>query len=333
MLTSDVIRGELDEATAAELEAFLSAAKANYRQRPDWQRANPGTDFLWCLSRDDGRIVASSLVELPSSALFFDRHANLVRGPVVVESGTSDYLVRHLEHLADGLRNDATAITRYPWAGSQALPDEWQAGPYVAFNTGTVRVPVLADEGEQWRTLRRSTRTAINRGRREEMSIHSLESADELDRFTAAFNRFAASRSITGLDEGLLARLAASGIDLVVLQAEHDNETAGGAAFVSAGGRLIYEWGFTEASKIEAGLPVIHGLIWAGIAAARERALDTVDLGGYWKERGPTDPNNRFKLGFSKDIEDFGPAQRLVLRPGAYRIGAAVRKLAALRPS
>lgn len=50
-------------------------------------------------------------------------------------------------------------------------------------------------------------------------------------------------------------------------------------------------------------MPLSHILHWEGIQLAKKEGYRRYDFGGYWDEAGDCNPINRFKLGFSKQID------------------------------
>jgi lipid II:glycine glycyltransferase (peptidoglycan interpeptide bridge formation enzyme) len=60
-------------------------------------------------------------------------------------------------------------------------------------------------------------------------------------------------------------------------------------------------------------------LHWHAILWARENGYRYYDFGGYWEVRGDADPINRFKTGFSKEIQRFVPEHVLLIKPLAAK--------------
>ena len=84
---------------------------------------------------------------------------------------------------------------------------------------------------------------------------------------------------------------------------QHDGRQVAGIALMPAGNRVIYEWGFSGSDPGDRKLPLSHRLHWEAMCWARKSGFQFYDMGGFWVDRGDQDPINRFKLGFSSEIQ------------------------------
>jgi len=102
----------------------------------------------------------------------------------------------------------------------------------------------------------------------------------------------------------------------------YENNIIGGEIFLCSGNRYIYYKGAADPEYRK--LPITHMAIWQGVKDAHE--LDGVsifDLGGYNIFADETDQIyfiNRFKEGFTKEIEFFPKTQYYIFNPLRYQL-------------
>ena len=188
----------------------------------------------------------------------------------------------------------------------------------------TVMIDILESEEEQWRQLRRSTRTAINKGKRLGLSVSTASDLTSFTRFSDHYSAFAEKREIAPLSAERIVNIhnAFKGRAMhrpYLVSAKLKNETLGQALMMPGIGSLIYEWGWTRSDSNATSIPVTHSLIWQAIQWCRQSGIQALDLGGYWIERGSNDSINFFKTGFSKNIVGCGNTYECPLDNLSYR--------------
>ncbi|MDJ0757891.1 MAG: GNAT family N-acetyltransferase [Woeseiaceae bacterium] len=196
----------------------------------------------------------------------------------------------------------------------------------------TIVAPVLESNELQWRSLRRSFRTSVNKSRRQQLSLIDSRSKESFLEFSRHFNEFASQRNLAPLSADVVSSIFDRYAQLdppavLLVQAKRSEAILGGILLVRNRDRLIYEWGWTAPHDVTQGTPVMHPLFWRAFEIARERDINSIDLGGYWSELGHEDPINHFKLGISKSVVRILPEHVYVMSPLLYGFRSHLRKL------
>jgi len=167
--------------------------------------------------------------------------------------------------------------------------------------------------------LRRSLITQLNKAERINLAAKICENPNEFVQFFEHLNFF---RSKKGLDpigkenlDYLFQNVFKNQKKGIILYTELDNSMLAGITLFRSGNRIIYEWGFSSFKNAHRKLPLSHILHWEGIKWAKKEGYSFYDFGGYWADKGNTDPINRFKTGFSNLIQNVPPAQIFYFRP------------------
>jgi lipid II:glycine glycyltransferase (peptidoglycan interpeptide bridge formation enzyme) len=316
-----------NEETEQEVAEFLANNSAShYRQSFDWVRAVGEKDYRLFVTREDGAISAVSFVEILRSRLTFISDARIARGPV---SRDERALVSHLGDLEDKLNWPLFALRISPFVppGSVSLPPSWRRMRNSSFYSSTLIFDTRNTVEELWRQLRRSTRTAINKSRKAGLNIVRCREASQFADFVTRFNDFAQQRGIAKIDDSMASGLAEHFADqALLLEIRRDEQPLAGALFLRNPNGLVYEFGWTAPASESDNLPLMHRLIWNAIEYCRKEHYSEFDLGGYWVDRGPEDPINHFKLGFSKQRRDYVVEHEIVLSPVWHKIRQAFRR-------
>jgi len=286
-----------------------------------------GKNFRLFVTRENGVISAVSFVEILRSRLPFLSDARIARGPVFRDERA---LISHLAGLEDKLNVPLFALRISPFVppGSVSLPHFWRPVRNSSFYSSTLVFNTRKTVEELWRQLRRSTRTAINKSRTAGLSVIRCREASQFAEFVTRFNEFAERRGIARIDASISSGLAEHFSDrTLLLEIRRGQQPLAGALFLRNPNGLVYEFGWTAPPSERDKLPLMHRLIWEAIEYCRKENYSELDLGGYWVARGPKDPINYFKLGFSKLRRDYILEHEIVLSPVWHRFRQLLRQL------
>ncbi len=324
----------LDSETEARIARFIASLDSHhYRQTPAWLQADKTRRYRVFVTEEATAITALSFAAEAGSRLPGLGRIDVVRGPLFSSPAA---LNAHLDGMRSLLGRHYAELRINPFLppGSVLLDADagWQPSSSQNDYDATVLVAVLESEEAQWRSLRRSTRTAINKSRKLNYRIEQADSELQYRDFARQFNTFAAERGIGDLDEDTSAGLyqhfaAAKPTQAALLTAYTDNTALGAMLLLRNDDSWVYEWGWTNQAVAAQHLPVMHRLVWEAIELARREDCRFVDLGGYWTDRGASDPINHFKLGFSKTIRHYTASHSLVLSPVRHRIAKLIQTL------
>ena len=315
------------EETEQEIKAFLAGNDgSHYRQSFEWVRAAGERNFRLFVTRNEGIIIAVSFVETLRSRLPLVSDACIARGPVFSDERA---LVSHLADLEDELSRPFCALRISPFVprASVSLPPSWQPVRNSGLYSSTLILDTRTTVGELWRQLRRSTRTSINKSRTAGLNIVNLRESSQIAEFVVRFNEFARRRGIAKIEDSVssgLARFLAN--RTLLLEIRRGDKALAGALFLRNPKGFVYEWGWTAPVSERGNFPLMHRLIWEAIEYCRKENYTELDLGGYWVNRGPDDPINHFKLGFSKQRRDYAAEHEIILSPVRYETRQFLRK-------
>lgn len=288
----------------------------NFFQSPEWLNAiqHEGPRFIVSLDASEN-VVAYSLLTVARSKLHIPEAASVVRGPIAINFNA---MKLHTGDLLQFVQGDYASIRVNPCVAGSSLQEVEALLEGLGFRIctdpnhyqHTIIVPVLDSAELQWRSIRRSVRTAINKAKRLEIAITHDTDARSYHEFVKYFSRFAKTKGIAAPLPETMAYLQRSLSDdrttaTYLLSARSGDRLLGQMLLLNNTGSLAYEWGWSENVPDKPRVPIMHSLVWKALEICRDKDIAFVDLGGYWIERGPDDPNNHFKLGFSKSIEKF----------------------------
>lgn len=313
-------------------------AASHYQQLPEWGHWNAeGAEFSVVVSLDAGRVVASSLLRRRQVRWLGAAKYYVDRGPIVEHPRWCD---PHLGFLIDAVSRDGIWLSVSPYASGAergVILQGLRAAGFVPEDLGghyraSVLLALGADVDALRRGFRRSLKAQLNRALRSGIEVREWEDETDFTAFAAAHNQLAEARGFSGLAPATATRmaraLARNPSRGTLLLACHRGERVGGILVLRSGPRVTYAYGYSDQSPEQRQLPLTHLLQWAAIQWAKESGARLYDLGGYWAQRGDSDPLNRFKTGFSKRIEEFVPEHVLYLRP---RLAAALMRVRRLR--
>lgn len=325
--TSEIVLPASAE-TEQEISAFLANnISAHYRQTFEWIRAVGEKNFRLFVTREDGAIIAASFVEILRSRLPIVSDARVARGPI---SRDERALVSHLADLEKKLKWSIFALRISPFVPprSVSFPHFWRPVRNSSFYSSTLIFKTRNTVEEHWRQLRRSTRTAINKSRTAGLDVVRCREASQFAKFVARFNDFAERQGIAKIDNSMSSGLAEHFADrALLLEIRRGEQRLAGALFFRNPNGLVYEFGWTASPTERNKLPLMHRLIWEATLYSQRHNYLELDLGGYWVDRGPKDPINHFKLGFSKLRRDYIIEQEIVLSPVFHKIRLLFRLL------
>jgi lipid II:glycine glycyltransferase (peptidoglycan interpeptide bridge formation enzyme) len=315
-----------------ELRQFFDCEQSvHYAQSLAWLDVLETQNTRLFISRNSRqKIVASSILSIVKGRFSRLSSLRIVRGPVAKDAQTA---ALHLQQLLPLVRNNGHSLIVNPFV-SGALASSY-AGELLRNGfqilkkpnqfSDTLIVPILSSSKEQWNSLRRSTRTAINKLNKAGAEINLLREASDYDSFSRKFSKFASERGISSLSQRMAFKIftAFANSDrqpAVLLSANWNGSSIGQILLMPITGSLIYEWGWLADPVARDKLPVMHSLLFFAIGICRDNGLKELDLGGYWMDRGADDPINQFKLGFTKDVRHYLPEYEYIISPSKYRI-------------
>jgi lipid II:glycine glycyltransferase (peptidoglycan interpeptide bridge formation enzyme) len=322
-----------DDVTRTRINDFLSGAPGiHYRQSFEWIDSQNDDSYRLFVTYRDSSLVALSFAKMLVSRLPGIVEIDILRGPVYLHQ---TYLKRHLLDLQSMLGNNFTSLRISPFRqfDSSILErcGDWKKCSAQRLYADTPIIKVFPTEREQWRLLRRSTRTAINKSKTLGLTIHNGNVQRDYRDFADRYNAFAKQRRLTQLAESqAIAIFRSKSLKTLLLTTHLKDRALGGILLVRNGPQLIYEWGWTDPDARKQRIPVMHGLVWHAINEARRESVSAIDLGGYWFDLGNNDPINHFKLGFSQDICSYSAEHCLVLSRWRHRMARSVRSLKSL---
>jgi lipid II:glycine glycyltransferase (peptidoglycan interpeptide bridge formation enzyme) len=316
---------------------LLKRQHAHFFQTPQWFNClRRGEESVVVLTKDVDEVVGSSVIRRRAIPLSGKAIYVIERGPVCVDE---HMLEVHLDQLIELLCKDAVAIRISPYPDTRLTVTyeavlrqlKWKpVGESSHMYDATLIVDLRQDLKAIQANLRRSLRTQLNKAKRTGIIVRHDTGIEDFEQFITGFNAMARDRGLATIKQEIATELAqlngrTDGIQLFVC--EYDGEIVAGALLIAAGDRIIYRWGFSSESDSHRQLPLSHALHWRAIRWAQENGYRYYDFGGYWEQRGDQDPINRFKLGFSKQIENLMPEHILVLRPFVFGLLKQVVKL------
>lgn len=321
------------------VEEFLARqSELHFHQSLGWYGCGAGASAFFYVTMRDNRVIAVSLVrtrQIPGTGRCVYR---IERGPIAETEGDLDV---HLRRMVADLGHDAALVAvspHYHGARGEAYAGVlksggWKPMPRILSNYQATIVVNLTEDIELIRgNLRRSLRTQLNRGGRLGIQIREASDASAIKTFVEQHDAMAHRRRLAPIPSEvtrcLSDRSGIAGPVMRLLVAEYEGQQIAGILLVCTGDRAIYEWGVTSEEERHRQLPLSHMLHWEAIMWAKAAGYHYYDFGGYWEERGDQDPINRFKTGFSKDVQRFVPEYYYPVRP---LFTAALLRLARLR--
>ncbi|MET1256766.1 lipid II:glycine glycyltransferase FemX [Aliikangiella maris] len=281
---------------------------AFYSQSPYWIRSVGTAEQQCYVTKEAGEIIAYSFVGFKHFPLGIGKVAVIERGPVARDLRS---LEKHIQALAQQKRWIQVEISPYnTHLDRQAVQSVLHKNGWLARDfqrviyLHTVIVDLLPEIDEIKRNLRRSLKTQINKATKSDIEIRVNLHADEAIEF---HNEFALHQGIAPISEQEH-RLINTAIEqkkkyCQVLTAWQDEKLIGAIILLGMGETILYQWGVSHRDEAYRKLPITHLLHWEAICLAKKLGFRRYDFGGYWMEKGDDNPINRFKTGFSKQID------------------------------
>ncbi|SDQ54778.1 lipid II:glycine glycyltransferase FemX [Leucobacter chromiiresistens] len=218
-----------------------------------------------------------------------------------------------------------------PRIGREAIPDIHEAGYRDAVriipNPSTVLVDVSGSEDEVFARIGKKARNAINRARRDGISVSRVEpTAEHSAQLFGLLQETAEGRFVLRSERyyrEFWQRFSQAGVGQMFL-AHRDGALVAGAYAMALGAKTTYKDGASMRAKTAYGAS--HALQWEVMRWANERGALVHDLCGAPPSDRADDREHplfgvgQFKRSFSPQIVDYAGAFDLPLRPLAYRI-------------
>jgi hypothetical protein len=314
-------------------EFVLSPAYGSIYQSTYWNEINgdgiSGKIYFW-----DGEVpnIAAGVFLIHEKPLA--RFGEIHFGPVVREHGCLveifealiDYASRHFHWLRVALPYPISTETER--LERIAIKKWGMKFDFGESNWATLKIG-LNDKSlkEIYSGFRKSYKPGIRKAERE-LNILNPIGSDQVDQFSEIFCRMHVSRGITinATEQteyfiSLWQMISLNNLGDFYLTCE-DEKIIGGMIFIRSGNRYIYYKGAADPEKRKH--LVLHAACWKAIqyAHAHEK-IDVFDLGGYNIFVDETDQIysvNRFKEGFTKEIEFFPKTQYYIFSPLRYQL-------------
>ena len=263
--------------------------------------------------RGSGDIVASSMVIRRRIGTTNYYRLFIDRGPCLAEVA---FLASPLAALKYHLRGLGVWLRLNPYFCGDAVIDAHKilrqsgfkrtrssSGDYQA----TVSVDLATSDDVLWGQLKSSVRRQIRRSERLGVTVIRDKSGELAASFFDKCYEAAEDKGF-GLPGGRRAAdayhaMRRTSAKPALFISQHDGRQVAGIALMPAGNRVIYEWGFSGSEPGDRKMPLSHRLHWKAMCWARKSGFLFYDMGGFWVNRGDQDPINRFKLGFSSEIQ------------------------------
>jgi hypothetical protein len=320
----------------AELLDLGNACQAHFLQSLAWYQALLKFGWLRLFASFEGQaLVAYSLVKTIKVPLLGEVY-RIERGPVCKRS----WLMPHLEELLRQLRPRGIWLEISPhYLNEEAEQVDqllqcrgWQPKPFDNWlYRSTVSIDLGQSEEAMKANLRRSLKTQLNKARRANIQVSPTTVEEDIDWFFRAHSSMMTRRKIPRVpkawQEGVKTLLLEGQAGWHLLVAHHSGERVAGVLLAPAGERMVYGWGFSSEQSEHRDLPLTHLLHWEAIRLAKVEGYKSYDFGGYWEERGDSDPINRFKTGFSKRIEKVTRDYLYIFKPLRLQVVQVIKRL------
>lgn len=304
---------EIDGAIQNDIACFQARVSLyGYRQNLDWYACNyePGNQLV--VTYDGPDVVATSIIQKVS-------YQYLRKSKYLIQGGPAFYdipsLEAHIEKLRQHLSQDAIDIRISPCyqaVQKNKLDESLEAAGFRKYTSdysdydSTVSIGLREEIENITGKFSSSLRRQINKAIKLQLEVRKIRTEASLGEFIQKLTGFYTARGvgIPGVDM-LMCFLSQQVIHSGrgVLLGTYDNDRLlSGIAVIGCGKRAVYVYGFKESSETFIHYPLTHYLHFEAIKWARENQYDTYDFGGY-NTTSENDGINRFKLGFSNQVE------------------------------
>jgi len=307
----------------------------HYLQSLDWYESHP--ESLLATTMVDTDVMARSVIRIRNLPAMLGSLVYIDRGPV---AKNINYLIEHLEQIKLYFK-DKKCI--YIQCSPMSYNDEVISGitnsltqrnwnridETLSLYKSTVVIDLEDDIEAIKSKFRRSLKTQLNKSERIGIHIDSSPDVRQITEFVRYYNLMAEQRGLGPIDENTANYLINSienGTTKLLLAYLND-QLISGAALVIQGQRVIYEWGMNTLDPELKALPLAHKMHWEAIKWSKENSFTVYDMGGYWLSEGADNSINRFKLGFSKTIENVTPEFNYIANYPRYALFSFLLKL------
>ncbi|WP_444995808.1 lipid II:glycine glycyltransferase FemX [Aliikangiella sp. IMCC44359] len=288
--------------------AKVWADNAFYCQSQSWIESVGSSQEECYVTKENDNIIAYSYVKYKKFPLGIGRVAVIERGPVARDINALELHLKQITEKKDLIQIEVSPFNQHlnnSDVESTLAENGWLKRSFQrAIYTNTVTVDLAPTEEELRKNLRRSLKTQINKAKKLELDICVNTQVEKAIEF---HNDFARSQGIAEISEKekrlLLSSVLQDDKTNLVLTAWKNDKMIGAIILLAMGNTILYQWGVSHRGEEYRKLPITHLLHWEAICLAKKRGYSFYDFGGYWLEKGDSNPINRFKTGFSKDID------------------------------
>jgi len=297
-------------------ELYNNSKYSHYTQSVDWFSCdNHNREQFFVLTYSGQTLVCFSLMSVRQYKIINKAKYFISRGPVI---NNIQYIRRHLEDIIKLVRENGIflRLSTYIYGvdynycktvieSCNFFKTQSSSSPY----DSTIILELTSSLESIRRSFRRSLKTQINRASKQSILVEENTSYNDFVKFIKLLNSFGRMKGFGEIDEKLascLFRRMKNNPKLgSIFIAKYQDEIVAGIVILVTGNRAIYSWGYSSQEIAHKNMPLSHLLHWRGINWAKNMNLKYYDFGGYWEELGDNDPINRFKTGFSKEIQSF----------------------------
>lgn len=331
------VPADVSDSQAARWQTLMEKSDwPHFYQGPDWFRSYQRQSgyFAVATTRHD-EFVGLSVIRERKVPLIAKTKFFIDGGPIATDMESFDI---HLRQLTDLLGDSAIWIRVAPYvtSGDRDLYEKALImANYIRRNrsmgySATAVLDLSPSLSEIRRKFRRSLKTQLNKSERLGIEVSPADTPESFAAFMHELNKAKGNppgRAMGGMDSDALYRNfishPAKGTCIV---ARLGGQVLAGILVLAAGERVVYQWGYSN--KLNTGrAPLSHRLHWEAIKWAKDRGFTKYDLGGYWLERGDADPINRFKTGFTRQIDELCGEFQLTLAPFAGAVANSAEQV------
>lgn len=307
----------------------------HYLQSLDWYESHP--ECLLATSTVDSEVNARSVIRVRNLPAMLGTLVYIDRGPV---AKNINYLIEHLEQIKLYFKDKKCIYIQCSPISyndeeisditNKLIQRNWNPiDETLSLYKSTVVIDLEDDIEVIKSKFRRSLKTQLNKSERLGIRIDSDPDTGQITEFVRYYNLMAEQRGLGPIDENTanyLLKSIENGTTRLLLAYIND-QLISGAALVIQGQRVIYEWGMNTLDPELKTLPLAHKMHWEAIKWSKKNSFNAYDMGGYWLSEGSNNSINRFKLGFSKIIENVTPEFSYVANYPRYALFSFLLKL------
>ncbi len=323
----EVIKDIQSSSYINKINEFLTQSPyAHPKQSIAWALCkNDAANYFIVLTLKNNHISAYSLIYEHRSTLPGLTKYYVEGGPIV---HTLEALPIHLNHLLQSLDPKGLWLKIRPYFLGNDIEIANRYLEQIKFiskgnkssnYTSTINILLNTPITQIKSNFRRSLKTQLNKASKLGLKAEHCDSEHIFLEFIEAYNQYAKNNHFGYIDkqDGLnifnhFCKNSRDGCFIIIRESQ---KLLGGVVLLAVGNRVFFEWGYSSHQPEHRELPLGHLLQWDAINWAKEQNYQFYDFGGYWLERGNDDPINRFKTGFSKNIQSVLPEYTYQLSP------------------